>query len=331
LSCFHRFLCSVDDENQEGHGKPAKPTFSFMIEGLDGDDRYRMVEDEFLSTAQQFTAHLHAAEYERLKATSEMENAQMIKNISRPVIGQMTDLVRIKRERKALEEKQRLAARKLRKLQGANPSGGGDGDDESTEHDEAHDSWQKQSLYGLMESPRTKRYAARLDGLPTATSVTRAAAGYDSKVAKKTVSPRRPNLKELESPSTSTDRHAHKIKNDSASSHRLVHRSSQSAPDTPSSRIAAATKAYKSSPSGVSSYKSQPEFPQHDQPKMAGNNMATPDNGGEGEEEELDFIARMNKRQEERRRSREQRRSTIGGGSSSRNRSNSADILPDFL
>jgi hypothetical protein len=298
-----------------------------MIEGLDGDDRYRMVEDEFLSTAQQFTAHLHAAEYERLKAASEMENAQMIKNISRPVIGQMTDLVRIKRERKALEEKQRLAARNSRKLQGVNASG----DDESTEYDEGHDSWQKQSLYGLMESPTTKRYAARLDVVPTATWVTRAAAGYNSKVAKKTLSPRRPNLKELESPSSSTDRHTRKIKEDSASSHRLVHRSSQPALDTPSSRMVAATKTHKPSP-GVPPYKSHQEFPQHDLSKTTGNNMATPNGGGEGrEEEELDFIARMKKRQEERRRSREQRKSTIGGGgSSSRNRSNSADILPDF-
>lgn len=34
------------------------------------DDRFRMVEDEFLATAQQFTRHLHQAEYQRLKAAA---------------------------------------------------------------------------------------------------------------------------------------------------------------------------------------------------------------------------------------------------------------------
>ncbi|KAI0402769.1 hypothetical protein F4802DRAFT_337993 [Xylaria palmicola] len=148
---------------------PEPPPERFMIEGIDGDDRYRMVEDEFLAMAQQFTAHLHAAEYKRLKTASELENAQTIENISRPVVGQMTHIVKVKRERKALGDKQRLARRKLRR--------GGLSGDESTETDDPDDSWQKQSLYGLMESP-TKR-ARRLDRLPSATSVTRAAAGFD--------------------------------------------------------------------------------------------------------------------------------------------------------
>ncbi len=36
-----------------------------MIDGLEDDDKYRMVEDEFVATAGTFTAHLHAAEYQR--------------------------------------------------------------------------------------------------------------------------------------------------------------------------------------------------------------------------------------------------------------------------
>jgi hypothetical protein len=40
----------------------------FMKEGLAGDDIWVMVEDEFLATAKAFTAHLHHAEYQRLKA-----------------------------------------------------------------------------------------------------------------------------------------------------------------------------------------------------------------------------------------------------------------------
>ncbi|KAI1640054.1 hypothetical protein F4809DRAFT_559187 [Biscogniauxia mediterranea] len=137
----------------------------FMIDGPDHDDRYRMVEDELLSTAKQFTAHLHAAEYQRLKAASRSENAETIKNISRPVVGRMTDVVKKKQERKARLERQKLATRK------ALANKGHDGDSTDSE-----DSPWRASLYGLMESPRKK--AASLDGLITTTTTTRAAAGF---------------------------------------------------------------------------------------------------------------------------------------------------------
>jgi hypothetical protein len=39
----------------------------FMIEGMENDDGWMMVEDELLTTARLFTAHLHHAEYQRLK------------------------------------------------------------------------------------------------------------------------------------------------------------------------------------------------------------------------------------------------------------------------
>ena len=39
-----------------------------MHPGLNADDIYVMVEDEFLATAQLYTQHLHQAEYQRLKA-----------------------------------------------------------------------------------------------------------------------------------------------------------------------------------------------------------------------------------------------------------------------
>ncbi|KAL2129181.1 hypothetical protein VTI74DRAFT_8109 [Chaetomium olivicolor] len=66
----------------------------FMIEGIDHDDRYRMVEDEFLAVAGEFTRHLHAAEYQRLRGLARSQNAETIRSISRPVTGDMTDLVR---------------------------------------------------------------------------------------------------------------------------------------------------------------------------------------------------------------------------------------------
>ncbi|XXG95096.1 hypothetical protein Hte_001356 [Hypoxylon texense] len=140
---------------------------SYMIEGLEHDDIYRMVEDEFLSTAQQFTAHLHAAEYHRLKAASKSQNADTIRDISRPVVGRMTDLVKIKQERKARLQKQKIAAKRAAANKGHA--------DTDTEDD---DQWHGNSLYGLMESPR--KQAARLDNLTKVmTSTTRAAAGFD--------------------------------------------------------------------------------------------------------------------------------------------------------
>ncbi|KAK5998549.1 hypothetical protein PT974_00929 [Cladobotryum mycophilum] len=45
-----------------------------------------MVEDEFLHIAQSFTAHLHRAEYDRLKALARAQNAAAISEIERPVV-----------------------------------------------------------------------------------------------------------------------------------------------------------------------------------------------------------------------------------------------------
>ncbi|OTA63212.1 hypothetical protein K449DRAFT_433320 [Hypoxylon sp. EC38] len=141
---------------------------SYMIEGLDNDDLYRMVEDEFLSTAQQFTAHLHAAEYHRLRAASKTQNADTIRNISRPVVGRMTDLVKKKQDRKTRLEKQKEATRKAMADKGQS-----DNDSEGKD-----DPWQSASLYGLMEKPRQQ--ATRLDNLTKPPTITRAAAGFNT-------------------------------------------------------------------------------------------------------------------------------------------------------
>lgn len=278
-----------------------------MIEGIDGDDRYRMVEDEFLATARQFTAHLHAAEYKRFKAASELENAQVIQSISRPVVGKMTDLVRIKQERKARGEKQRLAARKLRK--------GNADDDDSTGSDGGGDgSWQKQSLYGLMESPG--RRARRLHGLPPATSVTRAAAGYDRQTSDP-VSPSRTKTRALPD---MTRRHMHggedhtEVTRSSSVAYRIPQRVS-----TTSSRVAKPEPRQVDKPVLGESYKVTANL-QNDGQKAAEEPAGS--DGGEG----MDFLARLKKRQEERKRSRGQRKST-----SSKVKSDLGDILPDFL
>jgi len=109
-----------------------------MIEGVDHDDKYRMVEDEFLSVAGDFTRHLHAAEYQRLKNLARSQNAETIQNISRPVTGEMTDLV--KRRHAALDTAARQR-RGLASVLGKRPE---------------NDDLRATSLQGLMDSPRKK-------------------------------------------------------------------------------------------------------------------------------------------------------------------------------
>ncbi|KAL5601391.1 hypothetical protein BROUX41_002622 [Berkeleyomyces rouxiae] len=78
-----------------GSSSPAKISEKiaevYMIEGLDNDDQYCMVEDELYETAKRFTAHLHDAEYQRLRNEVRSLNASDAKNIARPVVGSMTD------------------------------------------------------------------------------------------------------------------------------------------------------------------------------------------------------------------------------------------------
>ncbi|KAI8179003.1 hypothetical protein K4K48_010415 [Colletotrichum sp. SAR 10_66] len=117
-----------------------------LREGLENDDKYRMVEDELFTIAGQFTAHLHAAEYQRLKTQTKSQNAETIKNISRPVVGSLTEIARRRQEELLRKKKQREALRKAKKEAGV--------DDESG--DETSMPWHGTSLQGLMDSPRKK-------------------------------------------------------------------------------------------------------------------------------------------------------------------------------
>lgn len=117
-----------------------------MTEGLENDDKYRMVEDEFFAVASRFTAHLHAAEYQRLKAQTKTQNAETIKNISRPVVGSLTELARKRQEELLRKKKQCEALRKAKEEAGV--------DDESG--DETSMPWHGTSLQGLMDSPKKK-------------------------------------------------------------------------------------------------------------------------------------------------------------------------------
>jgi hypothetical protein len=129
-----------------------------MRPGLGHDDRYRMVEDEFLNMAHQFTVHLHRAEYNRLKNLAKHQNADTIREIERPIVGAPTLLARQRQETARRVSKQR-------NLLGSS----------SNEKDTP---FAGSSLQGLMESPR-KEHKWISAGLADAAK-TRASAGFDS-------------------------------------------------------------------------------------------------------------------------------------------------------
>lgn len=141
-----------------------------MNEGLDKDDRFRMVEDEFLDAAKQFTQHFHAAEYQRLKKAAKAQNAAAIKSISRPVTVKMPDETRRKVESVARAKKQAAAVQSILGKQGR-----GSGSDE--ESDSTGGAWLGTALHGLMES--TRRSANSLSKVEKITVSTRAAAGFN--------------------------------------------------------------------------------------------------------------------------------------------------------
>ncbi|KAF5722836.1 hypothetical protein FMUND_2485 [Fusarium mundagurra] len=139
---------------------PEPPKERFMRPGLDHDDRYRIVEDEFVNMAHQFTLHIHTSEYNRLKNLAKHQNADTIREIERPVVGAPTLLTRHRQEDVRRNAKQR-------KLLGTNSN-------------EKKDSpYVGSSLQGLMESPRKEHKWISTTGLAD-TAATRASAGFNS-------------------------------------------------------------------------------------------------------------------------------------------------------
>lgn len=134
-----------------------------MISGLQHDDKWRMVEDEFVAMAHKFTAHLHAAEYQRLKNMAQDQKADAIRSLSRPVTAPMTDRVKRRQAILSLQKSQRKGiARALSRVRNGD-------EDESDELP-----WAGTHLEGLMDSPRKK--TVPLTRVVTAAGGTRAAA-----------------------------------------------------------------------------------------------------------------------------------------------------------
>ncbi|KAG8527441.1 uncharacterized protein KY384_007593 [Bacidia gigantensis] len=155
---------------------PTLPSQSPLRAGLDSDDIYIMVEDEFLATAQLFTRHLHHAEYQRLQTLAKDRDVSTITNMCRP-----TDSKTIMRSE--LKMKKDAVARYTKTRTGVEDVLGGSGicEQEASNSDfEIHsdnEPWQGTHLQSFMTvSPRADLKS--LTGLNGARSHTRAAAGF---------------------------------------------------------------------------------------------------------------------------------------------------------
>jgi hypothetical protein len=143
-----------------------------MVEGVKNDDKWRMVEDEFLTVAKRFTVHLHAAEYKRQQKMVKSRNAETINTISRPVAGKMPDHTKRRMEAAARVKAQRAALEDviIKKAEDDDDSDDGDGLP-----------YFGTTLHGLMDSPRKK--AASLAKSGTIAATTRAVAGFKQPAA----------------------------------------------------------------------------------------------------------------------------------------------------
>lgn len=161
-----------------------------MVPGLQNDDKWRMVEDEFVAMAHQLTAHLHAAEYQRLKKLAQDQNADAIQSLSRPVTAPMTGRVKRRRAAVSLQRSQAKGiTRASSRIRNA----------EEDEVDELP--WAGTNLEGLMDSPRKKMIP--LTRIVATASGTRAAAlsRKDSISIPKGI-PRGDRVQQADSPST---------------------------------------------------------------------------------------------------------------------------------
>ncbi|KAJ5811659.1 Transcription initiation factor IIA gamma subunit [Penicillium riverlandense] len=147
------------------------PSEEFLIEGLDKDDAWIMVEDEFYAVAQTFTQHLHYAEYVRRTKEAKARNAASLGELDRPTDGRTALPKNVQRKHEAEE----LAARQksgLGQVLGENADENEDTDEEKM--------WAGTHLHDLLTSPRKARSLA---GVQTIKSATRAAAGYGQAAA----------------------------------------------------------------------------------------------------------------------------------------------------
>ncbi|KAK2763269.1 hypothetical protein FQN54_009905 [Arachnomyces sp. PD_36] len=180
------------------------PVEEYMREGLDGDDIYVMVEDEFQAVAQSFTQHLHYAEYVRRTRQARIDNATKIDEVARRTDPKtaMRAETRKKKDAETLAERHRLG---LEKMKGPalerRPAVDSEEEDTRIEEDEEDDPWLGTSLQGLMTKSIKSQSLVGLQGIQSAT---RAAAGYSKSSGSNTI----------QSPSTGARNQPHVIDGD---------------------------------------------------------------------------------------------------------------------
>lgn len=159
LNTPHRPKRIRNGRNPSTSPPPELPSIMFMHEGVNGDDAYMMVEDEFQTVAQGFTAHLHMAEYQRLKQEAKMRQNE------RPIVvpKNASFEVKYKHARKDLELNQESLLKDLT------------GVVEEQAEEEIVEPWAGTSLAGLMKWDGSQKTSLR--GLDKLSSGSRAAQG----------------------------------------------------------------------------------------------------------------------------------------------------------
>lgn len=138
------------------------PEVAYMNEGLKADDIFVMVEDEFYSTAQLFTAPLHRAAYDRLRRLHRSRGAETLANLERATDKTSKPSTALRRKMEAEEKAKRRRGKSA-------PEEESDDDDEYMAVPE---------LAGLMTSSQIVSGKTGLENLSKAKSNTRAAAGF---------------------------------------------------------------------------------------------------------------------------------------------------------
>ncbi|KAK5112593.1 hypothetical protein LTR62_003907 [Meristemomyces frigidus] len=152
----------------------APPDVEYMREGYEEDDIWMMVEDEFHSTAQSFTQHIHHAEYVRLKQLAKGRATTALEAIARPIDGrtQQSASTKIRLEADAQARKVKAGVASMCVVS-------------EGEEDDCDAYMQDPQLAGLMTS--SQKVAQDLTGLAKARADTRAAAGFAKSPPKRRV------------------------------------------------------------------------------------------------------------------------------------------------
>ncbi|ODH13518.1 hypothetical protein ACO22_07174 [Paracoccidioides brasiliensis] len=160
------------------------PPVELMKEGLESDNQYIMVEDEFLATAQTFTRHLHHAEYVRRKKGAKLKNANALKDLARSagLKGTLGADIRKNMESEENAAQHNAALEEFKRVAGRPPVDSEVEDGVGSEEDSDDDPWVGTSLQNLMNQKKHQS----LVGLQGIRSASRAAVGFSKTPARST-------------------------------------------------------------------------------------------------------------------------------------------------